>query len=247
MAVDWYDYQEETAAFFRSLGLDAQTNVTVQGIRTQHDIDVLVKMHHVGFEVTWAIECKHWKSKVSKLHVLGLRNIVQEIGADRGILLCEAGFQSGAIEASQLTNVVVTSLANVMQSAENEVYGLRIRELLERIETSRERYWDIPKSKRIEHGLRQDLGGVGYTAFLVINAADEIMGKAIRGAYPIEDVTPFHGLNIPPKLSCPKEVLGYLEPIIADLENRLTSCEAAIAQELPQMIYTNGVKSSRNE
>jgi restriction system protein len=102
MAVNWCDYQEETAAFFRSLGLDAQTNVTVQGVRTQHDIDVLVKMHHAGFDVTWAIECKHWKSKVSKLHVVGLRSIVQEIGADRGILLCEAGFQSGAIEAAQL-------------------------------------------------------------------------------------------------------------------------------------------------
>ncbi|TCK33458.1 restriction endonuclease [Paraburkholderia sp. BL8N3] len=167
MAVDWYDYQEETAAFFRSLGLDAQTNVSVQGVRTQHDIDVLVKMHHVGFDVTWVIECKHWKSKVSKLHVMGLRNIVQEIGADRGILLCEAGFQSGAIEAAQLTNVVVTSLANVMHSAQNDIYNLRIRELLERIEASRERYWDIPKSVRIEQGLRQELGGGGYTAFLV--------------------------------------------------------------------------------
>lgn len=102
MAADWFNYQEEAAAFFRGLGLDAQTNVTVQGVRTQHDIDVLVKMHHVGFDVTWVIECKHWKSKVSKLHVAGLRTIVQEIGADRGILLCEAGFQSGAIEAAQL-------------------------------------------------------------------------------------------------------------------------------------------------
>lgn len=242
MSVDWYDYQEETAAFFRSLGLEAQTNVTVQGVRTQHDIDVLVKMHHVGFEVIWVVECKQWKSKVSKLHVLGLRNIVQEIGADRGILLCEAGFQSGAIEASRLTNVVVTSLANVMQSAENEVYSLRIRELLERIEASRERYWKIPKSKRIKHGLRQYLGDTGYSAFLVLHAADEIMGKVIRGAYPIKDVTPFHGLNIPPQLTCLKEVLAYLEPIIADLENRLTSCEADIEQDTPQVRDAKGVQ-----
>ncbi|MBQ0216414.1 restriction endonuclease [Alcaligenes faecalis] len=229
MAADWFNYQEEAAAFFRDLGLDAQTNVTVQGVRTQHDIDVLVKMHHVGFDVTWVIECKHWKSKVSKLHVAGLRTIVQEIGADRGILLCEAGFQSGAIEAAQLTNIVVTSLANVMQSAQNDVYNLRIRELLERIESAKDRYWNIPKGVRTEHGLRQEVGDVGYSAFLVLHTANEIMGKAIRGIYPITEVTPFE-LTItksPPVFSSPQEVLAYLEPIIVDLENRLASCEKA--------------------
>ncbi|HGN1555825.1 TPA: restriction endonuclease [Pseudomonas aeruginosa] len=229
MAADWFNYQEEAAAFFRGLGLDAHTNVTAQGVRTQHDIDVLVKMHHVGFDVTWVIECKHWKSKVSKLHVAGLRTIVQEIGADRGILLCEAGFQSGAIEAAQLTNVVVTSLAKVMQSAQNDVYNLRIRELLERIESAKDRYWNIPKRVRTEHGLRQEVGDVGYSAFLALHTANEIMGKAIRGIYPITEVTPFE-LTItksPPVFSGPQEVLAYLEPIIVDLENRLASCEKA--------------------
>jgi hypothetical protein len=244
MAVDWYDYQEETAAFFRSLGMDAQTNVTVHGVRTQHDIDVLVKMHHVGFEVTWAIECKHWKTKVSKLHVLGLRSIVQEIGADRGILLCEAGFQSGAIEAAQLTNVVVTSLVNVMQSAQNDVYNLRIRELLERIEASRERYWEIPKSKRIEHGLRQELGDAGYSAFVVLHTADEIMGKAIRGVYPIKDLMPSQDQKTSQTFSSPKEVLAYLEPIIADLEGKLAICEVACKQDAAQAINPNGIPTS---
>jgi hypothetical protein len=240
MAADWFDYQEETAAFFRGLGMDAQTNVTVQGVRTQHDIDVLVKMHHVGFEVTWAIECKHWKTKVSKLHVLGLRSIVQEIGADRGILLCETGFQSGAIEAAQLTNIVVTSLANVMQSAHNDVYSLRIRELLVRIEAARERYWEIPKSKRIEHGLRQELGEVGYSAFHVLHCADEIMGKAIRGVYPIKYLTPTQDLKTPSILPGPKDVYEYLEPIIADLESRLACCEADSLQNISHVIDANG-------
>ncbi len=240
MAADWFDYQEETAAFFRGLGMDAQTNVTVQGVRTHHDIDVLVKMHHVGFEVTWAIECKHWKTKVSKLHVLGLRSIVQEIGVDRGILLCETGFQSGAIEAAQLTNVVVTSLANVMLSAQKDVYSLRIRELLVRIEASRERYWEIPKSKRIEHGLRQELGEGGYSAFHVLHSADEIMGKAIRGVYPIKDLTPTQDLKTPTILSCPKDVFEYLEPIIADLEVRLATCEADSIQDMAHTNDANG-------
>ena len=50
---DWKDYQEEAAEFFRSLGLDASTDVTIQGVRTKHDVDVLVKSHLYGFDVTW--------------------------------------------------------------------------------------------------------------------------------------------------------------------------------------------------
>ena len=74
-------------------------------MRTTHDVDVVVRSKHVGFEILWLVECKHWKTSVSKLHVLGLREIVADTGADRGIALSESGFQSGAVEAANLTNV----------------------------------------------------------------------------------------------------------------------------------------------
>lgn len=53
MATTWQEYQEEAAKFFRSIGLEATTNHTVQGVRTKHDIDVYVKSHHFGFDVVW--------------------------------------------------------------------------------------------------------------------------------------------------------------------------------------------------
>ncbi|MDR8351008.1 restriction endonuclease, partial [Acinetobacter baumannii] len=91
------------------------------------------------------VECKHWKNPVSKLHVLALREIVTEIGADRGILLSESGFQSGAIEAANLTNVHITSLAELSLSASKDIYSMRLRELYNQVEICNERYWNIPK------------------------------------------------------------------------------------------------------
>jgi restriction system protein len=80
---DWSEYQEEAAEFFRSLGLEATTNVTIKGVRTTHDVDVMVKSLHAGFEVTWIVECKYWKTRVSKLHVLGLSRVIDRvIGSD---------------------------------------------------------------------------------------------------------------------------------------------------------------------
>jgi hypothetical protein len=78
---DWNDYQEETAEFFRSIGLEANPNVTINGVRTSHDVDVVLRSNHFGFDLLWLVECKHWKTPVSKLHVLALREIVSDTGA----------------------------------------------------------------------------------------------------------------------------------------------------------------------
>lgn len=89
MANDWQEYQEEVTTFFRNLGWEAMTDFAIRGVRTTHDVDVFVKSHHVGFDVVWIVECKYWTSRVTKLHVLALREIVADLGADRGILLSE--------------------------------------------------------------------------------------------------------------------------------------------------------------
>jgi len=228
MAISWKEYQEEAASFFRSLGLDVSTDVTVEGVRTTHDVDVLVKSHYVGFEITWLVECKHWKTRVSKLHVLALREIVADVGADRGILLSEAGFQSGAIEAANLTNVQVTTLAEVSATAKNDIYSMRLRELYDRIEKCNDRYWDIPKDQRIEHGLRPEVYEWAYSGARVIELCRDLLSRAFRGLYPVKSevlaalVTP----GLPEQFNSPEEVVAVVEPMVSELEQKLGACEA---------------------
>lgn len=224
-AGDWSDYQEEAAEFFRSLGFQAQTNVTLQGVRTEHDIDVAVEIELVGFSVRWIIECKHWKTPVNKLHVLALRQIVSDLGADRGIILCEVGFQSGAVEAANLTNVQVTSLNDLTVQSQASVAAFKLRELFDRATVCLERYWEIPKDRRIEVGLRSDFtDGRLYNGAFVVEAVEKILGLAFRGAYPIS-VDPLQqarlAADIPPALNDPAEVLAVLEPVVARLEAKL--------------------------
>jgi hypothetical protein len=228
MADSWQDYQEEVARFFGSLGLEAITDLTVRGVRTSHDVDVFVRSHHVGFDVVWIVECKHWARRVTKLHVLALREVVADVGADRGILLSEAGFQSGAVEAATLTNVHVTSLANLRSTASAEIIAMRLREVYDRIEASRERYWNIPKEALIDNGLRPEVGAVGYSATQVIDLASELIAKAFRGSYPVEidSLGAVSILGNAHQFSTANEILSFVEHIIAELERRLTVCES---------------------
>lgn len=230
----WKYYQNQAADFFRSLGLEAETDVTIQGVRTKHDIDVQVKSHHVGFDVMWIVECKHWNSKVSKLHVLALREIVSDTGADRGILLAENGFQSGAFEASMLTNVQVTSLVDLNRSASHAVNSMRLRELFDRLMWCKEEYWELPKFIRIESGLRTDFE-VGYSGHWAIQVGENLMLKGFRGEYPITPDEMHQKISealisqsIPTSIGSPSELLSVVEPLVKNLENKLHVCRTKL-------------------
>lgn len=113
----WKAYQQQAADFFASLGYEAQVNAKIQGVRAAHSVDVWVTFELMGFEHHWVVECKHWQSKVSKEKVLALRSLVDDVGANAGILLTEAGFQPGAKLAAARTNLLLTSLENLYASA----------------------------------------------------------------------------------------------------------------------------------
>jgi restriction system protein len=225
---DWKDYQEEAAEFFRSLGLDATTDVTIKGVRTRHDVDVLVKSHHYGFNVTWIVECKHWKDRVSKLHVLALREIVTDVGADRGILLSEAGFQSGAVEAANLTNVQVTSLADLNVTAREQISAVRLRELHDRLEQCNTRYWEIPKEDRIRDDLRPDFGATGYSGGRIIDVCRDLLRRAFIGHYSFrsEDLAAYIMPELQRDFRSPTEIVQLVDKLIQELEAKLTASEA---------------------
>lgn len=224
----WKKYQEDAAVYFRSLGLNAATDVTVKGVRTSHDVDVLVTSHYVGFDITWIVECKHWKTPVNKLHVLELREIVSDIGADRGILLSESGFQSGALEAANLTNIQVTSIADISESASNSIYAMRLRDLYDRVGICKDRYWDISKVERIKYGLRAEFTEHDYSGTRVIDMCTELLTRAFRDIYPFQCVSieVFEQFGKDKKFESPKEIVELVEHMISELEEKLDSCES---------------------
>ncbi|WP_423200852.1 restriction endonuclease [Cupriavidus sp. H19C3] len=116
--VDWKHYQQATAEVFRRLGCNAQVDYQAKGARAKHDVDVYATFPRSGISCTWVIECKLWKHRVPKEKVMALRGIVEDLGADRGILISEAGFQPGAHDAARGTNItLITSLEDFERTA----------------------------------------------------------------------------------------------------------------------------------
>ncbi|OCK59347.1 restriction endonuclease [Bradyrhizobium sp. LMTR 3] len=106
---DWRDYQEAVAAFFKERGCVATIEARITGARAEHRIDVYVTFLQHGIECRWIVECKLWKKRVEKQNVLALKAVVEDVGADRGIIFCENGFQLGARNATRHTNILLVT------------------------------------------------------------------------------------------------------------------------------------------
>jgi hypothetical protein len=123
--MDWREYQQGAAEFFAALGMLAEVEARVKGSRVSHRIDVAVSFSAYGVDHRWLVECKLWKSRVPKEKVMALKAIVEDVGADRGFLLSENGFQSGATTAARFSNITLTNLEDLRANAEADFQAIR--------------------------------------------------------------------------------------------------------------------------
>lgn len=184
---DWYHYQEKICSHFNSLGARAETNVTVQGTRTNHDIDILVKSKFLGQNILWIIEAKQWNRKVSKLHVLALRTIITDIGADRGFIISDKGFQSGAIEAAKDSNISLITFNEIIKETEHYIQAEILQAYVKRLVLLETRYWSHSKTIRKQYGLRGEIWDipVNFSGQHLLMTAHFAIDSAVKNEYPI--------------------------------------------------------------
>ena len=175
MTIPWQEYQESTASFFQRLGFNAEVEARVDGVRGSHKIDVFVTgaVHSIAFR--WVVECKHWKTNVPKEKLMALISIVQDVGADRGFLLSETGFQSGAIRAARNTNITLSSLDDLKIEAQATSIRDETVQLLARRQEVHERLWRLHK-KRGDY-MSEFMKSMGEIAFVDLALDDGLAGN----------------------------------------------------------------------
>ncbi len=186
----WYIFQEEIKEYFESLGTYAKTNVRISGARGDHDIDVLVKTKFFGKEITWVIEAKKWKYNVSKEKVLALLTIVQDIGADRGFIISEKGYQKGALKCAENTNISLSNFSDLQESTKNFISTEILKQYEERYELLNARYWSHPKEVRKDYDLRHDVGYESpFSGITQLTYVEKVIEAIKNRDYPINTDT----------------------------------------------------------
>lgn len=63
-----------------------------------YQIDVYIEFEIFGVKYRTLVECKHYKSSISREKVAVLKDKIQSTGANKGIIISTSNFQSGAIQ-----------------------------------------------------------------------------------------------------------------------------------------------------
>lgn len=101
----WQDLQEVVANILLECGFSVELEYVLDLGRGKAEIDVYAE-ETIGGRLNKIIcECKHWKSAVPQQVVHAFRTITAEVGANTGYIIASSGFQAGAYQAVERTNV----------------------------------------------------------------------------------------------------------------------------------------------
>ena len=101
----WEELQDLVAQLFLETGCEAVVGKQVQLVRGQKEIDVWVQDPQTAPPSRYLCECKFWSRPIPQEVIHSFRTIVADYGAHRGFIISRVGFQAGAFEAVQNTNV----------------------------------------------------------------------------------------------------------------------------------------------
>lgn len=158
---DWKDLQDKVAELFREMGYDVMSPYLLKHVRGSKEVDVYVRDPRTSVPSVILIECKHWKSNLPQEVVHGFRSVMADSGANTGIIVVTKGFQSGAEEADDFTNVELRTWESLQRAYGNEWFLRQLERLapLKETLTRKDRdyldQWEAPKTSanlmRFEH------------------------------------------------------------------------------------------------
>ena len=178
--MNWSEYQDQAGEFFSRLGLDTKIEHQLEGARGLHVVDVYASGSFNGIAFNWVVECKAWKNNIPKEKVMALSAIVQDVGADRGFLLSEIGFQSGAIRAARSSNITLTSLEDLSFSTERFAVDTLIGKKNWAIQKAKGRLLEIKRiSEAHEYSVERTM------LFGELGVIELMLDDALEGNFPV--------------------------------------------------------------
>lgn len=92
--------------------LSFEHNVIVEKSDGSYQIDGIIRFDVMGITYITLVECKHYKSSISREKVQVLYDKIRATGAHKGILISTSNFQSGAIKYATEHGIALIQITN---------------------------------------------------------------------------------------------------------------------------------------
>lgn len=102
---DWRDLQIQVEKIMKESGLIAESEKDIETVRGIVNIDVYAEDTSQRPKTIYLCECKFWQKAIPKSVVHSFRTVVNDFGANWGLIISSHGFQSGTFAAAANSNI----------------------------------------------------------------------------------------------------------------------------------------------
>lgn len=103
---DWGGFEQLVAELNKTGEVSVEHNVVLPGRSgAPRQIDVLIRHKQGLYEHLIVAECKFWNKAVDRATVDSMATTVREVGASRGVIFSNNGFQSGAVTQAKADSI----------------------------------------------------------------------------------------------------------------------------------------------
>jgi restriction system protein len=101
----WTDLQTAIARILHEVGFTTSSPKDLKLARGSVEVDVFSVDTTIQPNIVYLCEAKHWNKRVPKSVVHSFRSVVSDYGANVGLIISKKGFQRGAQEATNHSNI----------------------------------------------------------------------------------------------------------------------------------------------
>jgi restriction system protein len=114
----WQELEEGVGQILSECGFSVEVEKRIKTARGWVEVDVYAEEAVKGRCYVVVCECKHWMSGVPQAVIHSFRSVLADFGAHKGYVISKSGFQSGAREAANLTNVELVTWQEFQEAFE---------------------------------------------------------------------------------------------------------------------------------
>lgn len=126
---NWRDLQNKTCKMLLECGFDAEVEKEVKLVRGKTKIDVFANDKAQKPEIIYFCECKYWDSNIPQDEVQAFKSKINDYGANIGFVISKVGFQKGAYEVAEKTNVNLVTWDQFQSVFEKKWFESRLKKL----------------------------------------------------------------------------------------------------------------------
>lgn len=189
---DWRELQQRVAAILQESGFIVEIARSLKTARGTVEIDVYATDPKTTPTAIYLCECKRWGCNVPQAEVQTFRTIMEDSGAHFGLFISARGFQKGAYNVIQHTNIQLLTWTQFQ-----EIF----------LERWCKRYW-IPTFRSVAHSLIDYIEPINSDAAARANRGESLQPAEAVGLLGLDMFgSPFNGIA--------ELILGRTEPVAA--------------------------------